>query len=195
MKIVSAKFVTSAANPKGYPDSNLPEVAFVGRSNVGKSSLINMLVSRRSLARTGNTPGRTQLINFFLVNEKFYLVDLPGYGFARVPQKVKEKWGQMIEGYLAKRDNLRGVVMLVDARHDPTALDRQMYQWLCYYNLPTVVAVTKTDKLSKSQNIRQQQRIKKALAIQDQHFLVATSAKTGAAREELLQIIENWVSD
>ncbi len=193
MNIISAKFVTSAVNSKGYPESDLPEVAFVGRSNVGKSSLINKLVNRRALARTSQSPGRTQLINFFLVNDCFHLVDLPGYGFAKVPLKVKEKWGQMIEEYLAKRQNLCGVVMLVDARHDPTGQDIQMYKWLCYYNVPTAVAVTKSDKLSKSQNIRQLSRIKKMLELQPEHFLVATSAKTGLGREDLLQIIENWI--
>ncbi|MBO8137242.1 MAG: YihA family ribosome biogenesis GTP-binding protein [Desulfotomaculum sp.] len=191
MKIVSASFVTSASGRNGYPGGELPDVAFAGRSNVGKSSLINMLVNRKSLARTSKSPGRTQLINFFLVNDKFYLVDLPGYGFAKVPEKVRIKWGKMIEEYLSQRENLRGVVMLVDSRHDPTRLDHQMYQWLCHYKIATVIVVTKIDKLSKNQANRQLARIKKELGVLPEHPLVATSAKTRAGRKELLEEIYN----
>ncbi|WP_031513129.1 ribosome biogenesis GTP-binding protein YihA/YsxC [Desulfofalx alkaliphila] len=193
MKIVSAGFVTSAVNPKGYPEDQLPEVAFVGRSNVGKSSLLNKLVSRRGLARTSKSPGRTQLINFFLINESFYFVDLPGYGFAKVSMAMKEKWGKMIEAYLRKRQSLRGVVMLVDIRHEPTQQDMQMYSWLCHYNLPVAVALTKADKLSKNLANKQVALIKKKLQLQASHSLVVTSSQTGAGREELLQIIEDWV--
>ncbi|MTI81547.1 MAG: YihA family ribosome biogenesis GTP-binding protein [Firmicutes bacterium] len=193
MKIVSASFVTSAVDDSGYPKSKLPEVAFAGRSNVGKSSLINMLVNHKGLARTSKSPGRTQLINFFLINEQFHLVDLPGYGFAKVPEKVRLKWGQMIENYLSKRENLRGVVMLVDARHDPTKLDHQMYQWVCHYDKPAVIAVTKTDKLSKNQSIKQLASIKRQLNVKPEHQLVATSATTRAGRNELLKAIDNLI--
>ena len=193
MKIISADFITSAVVSKGYPEGNLPEVAFAGRSNVGKSSLLNKLVNRKSLARTSRAPGRTQLINFFLVNQAFYMVDLPGYGFAKVPENIRAKWGQMVETYLQQRENLRGVIMLVDVRHDPTKLDQQMYSWLCHYDLPTVIAATKTDKLSKSQNIKQLAQIKKVLQLKPRHLLVSTSSQTGAGREELWRIIENWV--
>lgn len=194
MKIITADFVTSAVNAKGYPVTSIPEVAFAGRSNVGKSSLLNMLVRRKKLARTSREPGRTQLINFFIVNENFHMVDLPGYGFAKVPQRVKEQWGEMVEGYLQNRPNLRGVVLLVDVRHDPTNLDLQMYHWLCHYQVPTAVALTKTDKLSKSQLIKQTARIKKVLQLQQDHQLVITSSQTRTGREELLQVIGNWIS-
>lgn len=193
MKIINADFVTSAVDAKGYPATAIPEVALAGRSNVGKSSLLNMLVRRKKLARTSREPGRTQLINFFIVNGNFHLVDLPGYGFAKVPQRVKEQWGEMVEGYLKNRPNLRGVVLLVDVRHDPTKLDLQMYHWLCHYQIPTAVALTKIDKLSKNQLIKQSARIKKLLQLQPEHRLIATSSQTGAGREELLQILENWI--
>lgn len=193
MKIISANYVTSAVNSKGYPVGQLPEVALAGRSNVGKSSLLNMLVQRRKLARTSREPGRTQLINFFLINNSFYLVDLPGYGFAKVSQKVRARWGEMIEGYLNKRENLRGVIMLVDARHEPSNLDLQMYQWLCYYHVPTVIALTKTDKLSKSQLIKQMARINKVMQVKSEHQLLATSAQTRVGRDELLGIVSGWI--
>jgi GTP-binding protein len=193
MKIKTAEFVTSAVDLKGCPDVDLPEVAFSGRSNVGKSSLLNKLVNRKKLARTSREPGRTQLINFFIVNDSFHLVDLPGYGYAKVPMKVRESWGKMVQGYLEKRENLCGVVQLVDVRHDPTNLDLQMYQWLCHYDVPTVIALTKIDKLSKSQLIKQQAQIKRVLKLQPQHQMIATSSETGAGREELLQIIKAWV--
>ncbi|AEF93574.1 GTP-binding protein engB [Desulfotomaculum nigrificans CO-1-SRB] len=193
MKIVTAEFVTSAVNPGGYPPEDLPEVAFVGRSNVGKSSLINKLVNRRGLAKTSSTPGRTQLINFFKVNNRFLLVDLPGYGFAKVPETVRAKWGQMIEGYLKNRESLKGVFQLVDCRHTPTVQDRQMYEWLLHYQVPTVVVATKVDKLSNNQWAKQQAVIKKTLSLAPEHLLIAFSAETGRGRDELLQVISHWV--
>ncbi|AQS59972.1 ribosome biogenesis GTP-binding protein YihA/YsxC [Desulforamulus ferrireducens] len=193
MKIVSAEFVTSAVKPGGYPPGNLPEVAFVGRSNVGKSSLINKLVNRKGLARTSKTPGRTQLINFFKINDAFILVDLPGYGFARVPGEVKEKWGKMIEGYLKHREPLKGVALLLDCRHTPTAQDRQMYQWLLHYGVPAVVVATKIDKLSNNQWAKQQSVIKKALPLAPEHKLIPFSAETGRGKEEVLAVLEGWV--
>jgi len=193
MKIVSAEFKSSASSFDDCPTGDLPEIAFVGRSNVGKSSLLNMLVNRKSLAKTSKSPGRTQLINFFLINKSFYFVDLPGYGFAKVPESVKKRWKNMIESYLKYRDQLCGIIMLVDVRHSPSELDQQMYDWLCYYNLPVAVAATKTDKLSKNQIIKQLTQIKKVLDLQTRHFLVPVSSKTKAGREELLKIIKNWV--
>lgn len=193
MKITSSEFVTSAVNPGGYPPGNLPEVAFVGRSNVGKSSLINKLVNRRGLARTSKTPGRTQLINFFKINEQFLMVDLPGYGFARVPTEVRAKWGKMIEGYLKNREDLKGVCLLLDCRHTPTAQDKQMYQWLIHYGVPTVIVATKIDKLSNNQWAKQQAIIKKTLPLSPEHRIIPFSAETGQGKDHLLSVLEEWV--
>ncbi|HMG35383.1 MAG TPA: ribosome biogenesis GTP-binding protein YihA/YsxC [Blastocatellia bacterium] len=151
MKTNSAKFVKSATSPEQYPRDDRPEVAFIGRSNVGKSSLINSLLGTRGLARTSSTPGRTQLINFFLINDAFYLVDLPGYGYARVPSAVKREWGPMVEKYLASRPNLVLSVVITDSRHRPTELDLQMIDWLRAKNKPFVIAATKADKLSSNE--------------------------------------------
>ncbi|MEW6697001.1 MAG: ribosome biogenesis GTP-binding protein YihA/YsxC [Bacillota bacterium] len=190
MKIVSAEFVTSAVNPGGYPPGDLPEAAFVGRSNVGKSSLINKLVNRKGLARTGKTPGRTQLINFFRINDQFLMVDLPGYGFAKVPDEVRSKWGKMIEGYLKNRENLKVVFLLLDCRHTPTAQDKQMYRWLLHYQVTTVVVATKIDKLSNNQWIKQQAVIKKTLPLAPEHQLIPFSSETGRGRDELLGVLK-----
>ncbi|MFQ5508595.1 MAG: ribosome biogenesis GTP-binding protein YihA/YsxC [Leptospirillia bacterium] len=151
MKITQAEFTTSAAGPSGYPPAVLPEVAFVGRSNVGKSTLINALLNRKGLAKTSSTPGKTQLINFFRINNRFCLVDLPGYGFAKAPKAEQAKWRDRIEGYLKNRETLRLVVVLVDVRHPPTEKDRQMVAWLTHFKRPCLLVATKADKLSRSQ--------------------------------------------
>lgn len=148
MRIKSAKFVKSATDVEHYPRDNRPEIAFLGRSNVGKSSLINSLLGVRGLARTSSTPGRTQLINFFLINDQFYFVDLPGYGYARVPTEVKKEWGPMIEKYLATRSNLVVSILIVDSRHEPTKLDLLMKEWLQASGKPLIIVATKADKLS-----------------------------------------------
>jgi len=149
MKIVSVEFIKSATAPSGYPQGNLPEVAFVGRSNVGKSSLINTLVQRKRLARTSNTPGRTQIINFFAINQGLMFVDLPGYGFARVPEAVKREWGPMIETYLRERQCLQLVVFILDIRREPSEEDLALKAWLDYYGRKTLFVLTKSDKLSR----------------------------------------------
>ena len=151
MRIKSVRFVKSAIEPLGYPGDGLPEIAFLGRSNVGKSSLINSLLGVRGLARTSSTPGRTQLINFFLVNDAFHFVDLPGYGYARAPLDVKRKWGAMTEQYLASRPNLVLSILISDLRHEPTRLDLQMKEWLSARGRPFIVVATKADKLSGNQ--------------------------------------------
>ena len=151
MKIAKADFVTSAVAPEGYPSEGLPEIVFMGRSNVGKSSLINSLLGNRKLARTSRTPGRTQLINFFRINERFLFVDLPGYGYAKVPAAVRQQWGAMVENYLANRKELVLSILILDSRHAPTANDEQLRSWLEHHGLPFVVVSTKADRLSNNQ--------------------------------------------
>lgn len=155
MIVKHTEFIKSATKPAHYPEETLPEIAFAGRSNVGKSSLINVLVNRKNLVRTSNTPGRTQLINFFRINNTFTFVDLPGYGFAKVPLSVKKEWGPMMQTYLSRRDNLRGVVLIFDIRRIPSDEDLQMLQWLRSNGIPPVLVVTKCDKLSKNQRAKQ----------------------------------------
>ena len=151
MKVTSATFVKSATSPEHYPRDGRPEIAFMGRSNVGKSSLINSLLGVRGLARTSSTPGRTQLINFFSINDAFNFVDLPGYGYARVPRDVKKLWGPMVEKYLATRPNLVLSILITDSRHEPTELDLLMRGWLEARGKPFIIVATKADKLSSNQ--------------------------------------------
>lgn len=164
-------FIKSAVKPAHYPPPELPEIAFVGRSNVGKSSLVNLLVNRKNLVRTSNTPGRTQLINFFCVNEEFMLVDLPGYGFAKVPLAVKKEWGPMIEAYLSKRETLRGVVLILDVRREPSVEDIQMLDLLRFHGIHPILVITKCDKVSKNERKRQTQIISSTLQVQESEFL------------------------
>lgn len=163
--VKSAEFITSGTRPSHYPPAEMPEIAFAGRSNVGKSSLINVLVNRKSLVRTSSTPGRTQLINFFMVNNCFSLVDLPGYGFAKVPLAIKKTWGPMIETYLSNRPNLRGVVLILDVRRVPTGEDIQMHDWLRAYGIPAILVVTKCDKVSRQERTKQAAIICRALGV------------------------------
>ena len=150
MKITSAEFMLGVANIRQLPKEDMREIAFLGRSNVGKSSLLNTLCGRKSLARSSSQPGKTRELNFYLINKQFHFVDLPGYGFAKVPEQIRSSWGKMIEQYLKTRRQLALVVLLIDARHDPTALDMMMVGWLEYYELPFIVALTKADKLPRS---------------------------------------------
>jgi len=166
MHVKSALFIKSATKPQHYPEGDLPEIAFAGRSNVGKSSLINALVNRKNLVRTSSTPGRTQLINFFDVNGTFTLVDLPGYGFARVPLEVKKQWGPMIEKYLSMRTNLRGVVLIIDIRRIPKEEDLQLLNWLRTFSIPPILVVTKCDKVSRNEREKQLTLIAKELGVE-----------------------------
>lgn len=188
----SAEFFAVAAKLEQCPAGQRPEVALAGRSNVGKSSLLNTLIGKKNLAIVSKTPGRTQTINFYLINGKFFLVDLPGYGFARVPEELKRHWGFLVEGYLRNRPQLRGVVQIVDIRHPPTDLDRQLSEWLRYYRVPAAVAATKADKISRGQGLRQLQVIKKTLRLPEEVPLIMFSAKTGEGRQELWRVLCRW---
>ena len=180
---MSAEFVLSAKEPAHYPPALLPEIAFAGRSNVGKSSLINTLVNRKGLARTSNTPGRTQEINFFIVNDRMGFIDLPGYGYAKVPDKIRKNWGPMIETYLRERSTLRLVVLILDIRRDPSEEDRQLIRWLQFHHLRFLIALTKTDKLSRNQLAVQRRRIAESLILASTAPLINFSAKTGEGKE------------
>ena len=190
MIIKSADFIKSAVAPDQYPPAELPEFAFSGRSNVGKSSLINTLVNRKNLVKTSCTPGRTQQLNFFLINEEFYFIDLPGYGYAKVPLAVKKKWGPMIEAYLSKRSILKGVILIIDIRRIPGHEEMNFIDWLADLNIPSILVLTKADKLSKTNQIRQQQIIAKALSV-DKTALTLFSAKSHIGRDELWERINN----
>lgn len=184
MQIKTAQFITSAVKPAQYPPPGFPEVAFAGRSNVGKSSLINTLVNRKRLVKTSSTPGRTQLINFFLVNGSLSLVDLPGYGYAKVPAAVKKKWGPMIETYLSTRPGLAAVVLLMDIRRTPKEEELSLLDWLAHYRIPVVPVLTKADKLSKTKQKKQLQTTARALDILEQE-LILFSAKSRLGKEAL----------
>lgn len=191
MIIRSAEFVKSAVKPEHYPPEDMPEIAFVGRSNVGKSSLINTLVNRKSLVKTSSTPGRTQLINFFNINGSFMFVDLPGYGYARVPQSVTKTWGTMIETYLSTRRTLRGVVMLMDIRREPGKDEDDLLAWFKSYGIPSVCVLTKADKFSNQQRSSNHVRCARSLGV-DPSMLIPFSAKTRLGKEKVLGVIEPW---
>ena len=193
MKISSAEFVLSAFAESQWPRGGLPEVAFLGRSNVGKSSLINSLLNVRGLARTSNTPGRTQALNFFLINRRFHFVDLPGYGYARVPRDVRESWGQLVTGYLAKREPLVLSIQIVDSRHEPTSLDLQLRGWLLAEGKPFLTVATKSDKLSQnelSRNLARARQVLRAAGDGSGDEVVAYSAVTRRGRENVWRAIE-----
>lgn len=187
MKITSAEFVKSAFDRRGWITDGRPEIAFMGRSNVGKSSLLNSLLGRRGLARTSNTPGRTQSINYFLVNDSFYFVDLPGYGYAKVSKSMRADWGTMAREYLTDRPELVSFIQLVDSRHSPTALDRQLNDWLVVNAKPHLVVATKTDKLSANQMRKQLLEIGREF---EESKILPYSASTGKGRDELWTEIE-----
>lgn len=172
------------------PDNTCPEVAFAGKSNVGKSSLINVLMNRKSLARTSAQPGKTQTINYYNINDALYLVDLPGYGFARVSGSVKEQWGKMVERYLKRSRQLKAVFLLVDIRHAPSENDRMMYEWICANGYQPILIATKLDKIKKSQLAKQRQLILSTLGAERETVLIPFSAQTRQGREEIYQILD-----
>ncbi len=192
-EIKRADFVTSCVDIKKYPDAKEIEFAFVGRSNVGKSSLINSLTNRKGLARTSRTPGRTQLVNFFTINEKIYFVDLPGYGYAKVPISVKSQWGDIIEGYL-KTERKKIIFLLLDIRRIPSDEDLQIIEWMDYFNQEFKIIFTKADKLSNNEKFRQMKEIKKVIDF-DNEDVFFHSIMSGAGRQEILNYIGEKIAD
>ncbi|MGI6190386.1 ribosome biogenesis GTP-binding protein YihA/YsxC [Eubacterium sp. F2] len=196
MKIVQSEIVATAVRPQQYPADNLAEVAFAGRSNVGKSSLLNLITGRKNLARVSASPGKTQTINFYLVNkdhDPFRIVDLPGYGYAKVSKKVTQDWGEMMETFLTGRQGLRKVFQLVDIRHKPTAQDVQMYNFLKYYDLDGPVIATKADKVSKREAQKQMQIIRKTLDMRQDAAILPVSALKKTGVDQVLAAIEEIV--
>ena len=190
MEVHNVDLTISAVRPDQYPKTNYPEVALVGRSNVGKSSLTNILINRRNFAHTSSQPGKTQTLNFYAVEDQLYFVDVPGYGYAKVSKKERERFGQMIEQYLTQRDQLRGAILLVDGRHAPTADDVSMYQWLQYYHIPTLVVATKIDKVKGNTWNRQESLIKKTLGLTASDQLVLFSAVNKTGKDAVWQWID-----
>lgn len=189
MKVHNAEFVISAVGPSQYPEDGLPEVALVGRSNVGKSSLINRMIERRNLARTSSQPGKTQTLNFYRIESKLYFVDLPGYGYAKVSKTKRAEWGKFIEKYLTERDKLKLIIQIIDLRHPPTADDLAMYEWLVYYELPVCLVATKADKVPKGKWQKHLKIIKEALGKRPEDRMVLFSSELGIGRDELWEAI------
>ena len=191
MKIHSAEFLLSASTTRQFPAATLPEIAFAGRSNVGKSTLINSLLNRKKLVKTSATPGKTQLINFFKINDQFLFVDLPGYGYAKVPESVRRKWQNLVEAYLSERETLRNVVLIIDGRHNPTVQDRQLLQWLEYYQRPSLIVASKIDKLKRGQVQKHLQKIKHDLSIES--VPLGHSSMQYGRREEIWKKLVPWI--
>ncbi|MGF7186474.1 GTP-binding protein [Desulfitispora alkaliphila] len=189
MKIHKATYELSAVNEDQYPIGDLPEIALAGRSNVGKSSLINKIINRKKLAFTSSKPGKTQTLNFYNINDKFYFVDLPGYGFAKVSKTQRGEWGKMIERYLEKREQLVGIIHIVDMRHPPSKQDVQMHQWIEHQDIPSIVVATKVDKVPRSKWHKNLKVIKQDLNLGDDVPLVSFSAETGMGVEEMSKLI------
>lgn len=179
-----------AVKPAQYPDDNKPEIAFAGKSNVGKSSLINSMVYRKAIARTSQNPGKTRTINFYNVEDELYFVDLPGYGYAKAPKTEIAKWGKMIENYLLKREQLKAIILLIDIRHEPGENDRIMYDWLKHYGYKIIIAATKSDKLKRSQLQKHTAMLRKSLGLEKEDILIPFSSETKDGRDELWKVIE-----
>jgi GTP-binding protein len=190
---VSSDIVISAVKPDQYPDTDLPEFALAGRSNVGKSSFINKMLNRKGLARISSKPGKTQTLNFYLINEILHFVDVPGYGYAKVSKKEREAWGKMIETYLTSREQLRAVLLIVDLRHPPTSDDIMMYNFLKHYNIPCIVIATKADKIPKSKWQKHFKVTKETLDLDSEDTIILFSSETGKGKDEAWTAIENYM--
>ena len=194
MKITKSDIETVAVKPSQYPPENLKEIAFAGRSNVGKSSLLNLLTGRKKLARVSGSPGKTRTINFYLINDEFRIVDLPGYGYAKVSKSVSEGWGEMMEKYLESRPNLLKVVQLVDIRHAPSRQDVQMYEYLKHFGLDGIVVATKADKISRNQMQKQIKLIRQTLGLNNEDKVIPVSALKKTGQDELLYVMETLLN-
>ena len=195
MIIKKAELETVCGYTSKLPEHTRPEIAFAGKSNVGKSSLINGLMNRKSLARISSQPGKTQTINFYNINDAMYLTDLPGYGFAKVSKAEKEKWGKMIENYLHTSKQLRAVFLLIDIRHDPSANDRMMYEWMVYQGFEPIIIATKLDKIKRSQIQKQVKAVKEGLGVRPGTLVIPFSAQTKQGREEIWELMEQLIKD
>ncbi|MED5051051.1 YihA family ribosome biogenesis GTP-binding protein [Anoxybacillus sp. UARK-01] len=184
MKVTAAEITISAVKPEQYPAGMLPEFALAGRSNVGKSSFINKMINRKNLARTSSKPGKTQTLNFYLINEAFYFVDVPGYGFAKVSKQERQAWGKMMETYFTTREQLKAVILVIDLRHPPTKDDVMMYEFLKYHQLPTIVVATKADKVPKGKWPKHQKVVRETLKMAKEDEVILFSAETGQGKEE-----------
>lgn len=193
MVIKSAQLETVCGITSKLPENEHPEVAFAGKSNVGKSSLINGLLNRKSLARTSSQPGKTQTINFYNINEVMYLVDLPGYGYAKVSEETKAKWGKMIENYLHSSKQLKAVFLLIDIRHEPSANDKEMYNWIVYQGYEPIIIATKLDKIKRSQVQKQMKILREGLQLVPGTKIIPFSAETKQGRDEIWEIIDEFV--
>lgn len=193
MKVNNVSLDAVAVKPAQYPTDEKPEIAFAGKSNVGKSSLINSMVYRKAIARTSQNPGKTRTINFYNVEDKMYFVDLPGYGYAKAPKSEIAKWGKMIENYLLKRESLRAIILLIDIRHEPGENDRMMYDWLKHYGYKIIIAATKSDKLKRSQLQKHIVMLRKSLQLDKEDLLIPFSSETKDGRDELWKVIEDEI--
>ncbi|WP_071460288.1 ribosome biogenesis GTP-binding protein YihA/YsxC [Bacillus massilinigeriensis] len=193
MKVNNAEIVISAVRPNQYPEGGLPEFALAGRSNVGKSSFINKMLNRKNLARTSSKPGKTQTLNFYLINEELYFVDVPGYGYAKVSKKEREAWGKMIEAYITSREPLKAVLQIVDLRHPPSADDVMMYDFLKHYNIPVIVIATKADKIPKSKWQKHLKITKETLNIDPEDPVILFSSETGEGKDKAWSTLINYM--
>lgn len=194
MNVNRASLETVCGITSRLPENKLPEFAFAGKSNVGKSSLINALINRKSLARTSSQPGKTQTINFYNIEEQLYFVDLPGYGYAKVSQELKQKWGKMVERYLKSSKQLKRIFLLIDIRHEPSANDKTMYDWIVYQGFEPVIIATKLDKLKRSQVAKQVKVLRERLALPKETLLIPFSAETKQGKEEIWAMIDGCIS-
>lgn len=195
MNINQAEFIISAVQPHQYPEDALPEIALAGRSNVGKSSLINKMIQRKSLARTSSQPGKTQQLNYYRINERIYFVDFPGYGYAKVSKVQRQQWGDMIERYIREREPLKMLLLIIDVRHPPSKDDCLMYNWLKHYDIPVCLVVTKADKIPRSKWDKHVKIIKQALEADPRDPVVLFSSETGLGREQLWDVILRATED